>query len=155
MDWTAVDWIPIAWVIGGVLIILTELVVTGIVAVFFGIGAIVTGLAIALGMPGTGWAPFVLCSVVSIGTLVALRDRFSQWMRGNTVEGGGRGVDDDFVGRDAEVLSGFGEGDAGRGQIRYRGTSWAARSEHALEAGARVRITGRENITLTVAPLEA
>ena len=81
MDWTAVDWIPIAWVIGGVLIILTELVVTGIVAVFFGIGAIVTGLAIALGMPGTGWAPFVLCSVVSIGTLVALRDRFSPWMR--------------------------------------------------------------------------
>ena len=149
------DLIPLVWIVVGVLIILTELLVTGFVAVFFGIAAIVTGIAIALGLPGEGALPFVLFSVVAVGTLLALRQRFASWFRGHAVAGqGGGGADDDFIGRDAHVVSGFGASDSGRGEIDFRGARWAARSEHQLAAGALVIITARDNITLTVAPQE-
>jgi membrane protein implicated in regulation of membrane protease activity len=149
------DWIALAWVVIGILIILTELLVTGVVAVFFGIGAIVTGIAIALGLPGTGATPFVLFSGVSISSLVLLRRRFSSWFKGGATGDGTGGVGDDFIGRDAQVTRGFGSLDQGRGEVDFRGASWAARSDHQLAEGAFVVITGRDNLTLIVAPQES
>ena len=149
------DWIPLAWVAIGILIILTELLVTGIVAVFFGIGAIVTGIAIALGLPATGATPFVLFSGVSVASLVLLRKRFAEGFQGGATGEGSGGVGDDFIGRDARVTSGFGSLDQGRGEVDFRGAAWAARSDHELAEGALVVITGRDNLTLIVAPQES
>ncbi len=46
------DWIPLVWIVAGLLIVLLELFLSGFIAVFIGIGALVTGIAIALGLPG-------------------------------------------------------------------------------------------------------
>jgi membrane protein implicated in regulation of membrane protease activity len=148
------DWIPIVWVVFGLLMVLSELFLTGFIAIFIGIGAIVTGIAIALGMPGDGSLPFVLFSVVAVASLLALRARFSDWFRGRIRAGVSSEADDDFLGREALVLRGFGEADQGRGEVDYRGAHWSARSEHQLAEGEIAVITGRDNLTLIVARQE-
>lgn len=149
------DWIPTIWVVVGLLLILSELFVTGFVAVFLGVGALVTGIAIALGMPGDGALPFVVFSGVSVGTLLALRARFADWFKGGMHSGSSGEADDDFLGRDARVLRGFGQADRGRGEVEYRGAAWAARSRDILAEGELVIITGRNDMTLFVARQES
>lgn len=149
------DWIPIVWVVVGVVLILSEVIVTGVVAVFFGVAAIITGLAIVAGLPAQGPASFVLFSALSVGLLMILRRRFAVWLRGNVVDGGDSdGVEADFIGKDARVLDGFGADDHGRGRVDYRGAAWSAKCAATLAPGALVVITGRDNLTLLVEPQE-
>ena len=149
------EWIPTLWIAIGLLLVLSELFVTGFIAVFLGFGAIVTGIAIALGLDGEGALPFVLFSAVSVGSLLALRARFDDWFKGRLQMGSSAEADDDFLGRDARVLRGFGAGDHGRGEVDYRGSAWSARSEDALDEGELVVITGRDNLTLLVSRQES
>lgn len=154
VDWS-MDWIALAWVLVGIVLIVIEVMTTGFVAVFFGIAAIVTGLAITAGLPEDGPWPWVLFSVLSVGLLVLLRRRFSDWFRGSVLgEGGPPGADEDYIGREAIVLSGFGPQDHGRGQVEYRGAGWAACCDTELEPGARVTITAMNHLTLTVSAQE-
>ena len=67
------DWIPLVWIVAGLLIVLLELFLSGFIAVFIGIGALVTGIAIALGLPGEGALPFLVFVGVTVGSLLALR----------------------------------------------------------------------------------
>lgn len=160
MDGLDSEWIPLVWVLVGVALVIVEVMLTGFVAVFFGIGALVTGIALWIGMPGDGPAPWLLFSVVSAGLLAALRRRFAEWFRGGVVgEPGARGADDDFLGREARVLRGFGADDHGRGEIDFRGAAWQARAEQlpagtALAEGEFVTITGRDGMILLVARQE-
>ncbi|MEE4299054.1 MAG: NfeD family protein [Pseudomonadales bacterium] len=149
------EYIPTIWIVVGLLLILSELFVTGFVAVFLGFGALVTGIAVALGMPGEGALPFVVFSVVSVCSLLALRARFTGWFKGRMHMGTSDEADDDFLGRDARVLRGFGDGDHGRGEVDYRGAAWSARSDDVLSEGELVVITGRDNLTLLVARQES
>lgn len=149
------DLIPTIWIVVGMLMVLSEFFVTGFIAVFIGVGAIVTGIAIALGMPGDGALPFVTFSVVAVGSLLALRARFASWFRGGMHTGTSDEANDDFLGRDARVLGGFGEGDHGRGKVDYRGAAWSARADEVLAEGELVVITGRDNLTLFVARQES
>lgn len=149
------NWIPTVWIVAGLLLILSELFFTGFVAVFLGVGALVTGIAIALGLPGDGALPFVVFSCVSVGTLLVLRARFDGWFKGRMHGGSSDEADDDFLGRDARVLRGFGRADRGRGEVEYRGAAWAARSRDVLGEGELVIITGRDDMTLFVARQES
>jgi membrane protein implicated in regulation of membrane protease activity len=149
------DSIALIWVLVGVALIVTELLATGFIAVFFGVAAMITGIAIALGLPATGPWPWLLFSALSVGLLVVLRRQFSNWFRGRMVGGDSQpGVDEDFIGRDAKVLSGFGPEDHNRGQVDYRGAAWSARASVPLGVGDLVVITARDNLTLIVAPQE-
>ncbi len=69
-------------------------------------------------------------------------------------QGGGDEADDDFIGREARVIRGFGAEDRGRGEVDYRGSTWSARADRPLSEGDLVVIKGRENLTLIVAPQE-
>jgi membrane protein implicated in regulation of membrane protease activity len=149
------EWIPTLWIAIGMLLVLSELFITGFIAVFLGFGAIVTGIAIALGMSGEGALPFVVFSAASVGSLLALRSRFDNWFKGRLHAGDSDEADEDFLGRDARVLRGFGERDQGRGEVHYRGAAWSARSDDPLSEGDLVVITGRDNLTLLVARQES
>ena len=148
------DWIPLVWIVAGLAIVLLELFLSGFIAVFIGIGALVTGIAITLGLPSDGALPFLVFVVVTVGTLLGLRARFAVWFQGRVHQSGGGETDDDFVGREARVIRGFGAEDKGRGDVDYRGATWAARADLPLSQGDLVVIKGRENLTLIVAPQE-
>ena len=143
------------WVIAGILMILAEFIVPGLIVIFFGTSALITGLVMAWGLPSGNGIPFILFSVLAIVQIAVLRRVFKPWFLGGS-------VDDDsaleeYIGHEAVVLSGFEDG-AVRGQVDFKGTTWTARLENpeAVPAkGERVRITARDGLTLTITSINS
>lgn len=142
------DWIPIAWIVAGIVLILLEFVIPGLIVIFFGVGAIVTGLALLGGLPPNNGIPFFVFSGTSILSLVALRHRFTKIFRGSAIEGtdDAQAYGDDIVGQDAKVIN-WAEG---TGKIELRGTTWNARADEALAVGDHVRVVGRQGLHLKI-----
>ena len=51
----------IVWIVSGAAMILAEFLFSGFIVVFFGLGAVIAGIAIAFGIPGSGGIPFIIC----------------------------------------------------------------------------------------------
>ncbi len=140
------------WIMIGFALVIAEFFLTSFIVVFFGVAAIVVGVAIWLGLPADGGLAYIVFASVALLTLFALRARFREWFTGDVTEGG---LDEDFVGHDARVASGFDETTPARGKVTYRGASWDARSTSAqLAPDSYVRIVGRDGTVLQVAPLD-
>ena len=73
---------PWFWMILGALLILSEFFATGIVAIFFGIGAILVGIATALGLVSAPAEQIVLFAVLSVAALLLAREKIKVWFRG-------------------------------------------------------------------------
>ena len=143
---------PIIWIVVGLVLLGAELLFSGFIIVFFGIAAIATGVLIWGGMPTSNGIEFATFSAISIGLLVFLRRRFQSWFRGAETEGS----DEDIVGREGRVESGFDVAAPDRGKISFRGAGWDARTRVGpLAAGSYVRIVGRHGLTLEVEPVGA
>lgn len=144
----------VIWLIGGLLLMALEFVVPGGIVFFLGLGASLVAVLLYLGVID-GWLPaFTAWFVGSLALLFGLRGVVQRFVpatreRVNTDE------DLDAYDHDAEVtrrIPGSGEG-----RIAFRGSDWAARSYHDdcdLEAGTRVRILRRDNLTWVVEPLD-
>ena len=70
------------WMLVGIVLIITELLVTGIVAVFFGIAAIITGLLLQFGLIEALAMQYASFGIISVATLVLARKRMTHWFRG-------------------------------------------------------------------------
>lgn len=140
--------IALWWIVVGFGVMIAELFLSSFVVVFFGAGAILTGLAIWFGLPTGSGLQYLFFTVVSLVLLFGLRSHFQRMLKGGVADAG---VDEDFIGFEARVIDGFGEGDQGRGRIDYRGAAWQARSnQNGLAPGTLVRITARDGLTLLV-----
>ncbi len=145
MDWALI------WIVVGLALIVVEFFISGFVVIFFGIAALVTGLALWMGMSAEHGIPFIVFAVIAVGLLAVLRTRFKSWFVGTTLSAD---ADDDFVGHEAKIESGFEVGQPNRGKVSYRGTAWDARSTHGpIAPGTVVRITARHSMVLEVEPL--
>lgn len=147
----------IIWMLLGIFLILAEFVVPGLVVVFFGFSALIVGLLIWAGMPGEGPLPFVVFAAVSLGTLLLLRKQCKSWFVGKSIGSQIAGEDDDFLGREAVVASGFDNARAQAGRVTYRGTQWDARTkeETQLKTGDPVKIIGRKDSVLIIEKITA
>lgn len=147
----------IIWMLLGIFLILAEFVVPGLVVVFFGFSALIVGLLIWAGMPGEGPLPFVVFAIVSLGTLLLLRKQCKSWFVGKSIGSQIAGEDDDFLGREAIVASGFDNARAQAGRVTYRGTQWDARTkeETQLKTGDPVKIIGRKDSVLIIEKVTA
>jgi membrane protein implicated in regulation of membrane protease activity len=138
----------VIWVVLGVVLIAAEMLLNAFIIIFFGIAAVIVGILVELGMPETNGLPYVVFGVLSVALLVLLRSRFQSWFKGGSSSAE---QDDDFLGRDAVVESGFDAASAHRGKVTYRGASWDAHTTTGPFArGTYVRITGRDGSTLIV-----
>ena len=138
------------WIIVGLALIASELLFATFVVVFFGIAALATGILLWFGMPSTGGFPFIVFAAITVGLLFFLRSRFQQWFRGASLSGD---QDDDILGHEATVESGFEGASPTRGKVSYRGAGWDARCDTGpLSRGAFVRIVARHGLTLDVVP---
>jgi inner membrane protein len=140
------------WVVLGLLFVLVEILTPSFVFVFFGTAAIATGLAVALGLPHTYGLPFVLFVALTVGQIYFFRAVFTRWFAGGEGRAAGAVGDDEFVGREVVVVSGF-EAEGGRGKVTFRGAHWSAVSNHALSPGEIALIQGREGLTLVLEKL--
>jgi len=135
----------VIWFLVGLGLLLLELVLPGLVILFFGAGAWVTALVCALVDINLNWQIFIFLLASLLG-LVLLRkylkrrffDRKSEEVADQLEE---------FIGREAEALDDFKDG---AGKVEFRGTHWSAVSEGEVKKGQKVTITSKESLTLKV-----
>lgn len=138
----------VVWIIVGVLLILTELMATSIVAVFLGIGAIVTGVLLYFGVIESFAAQAVVFGVVSLSSLVLARKRFKAIFGGFTADAGEQSTQfQRDIGERVTVLADF---EQGAGRVTLNGVAWNAVSSDDLKAGEVAWVIANEGINLTV-----
>lgn len=138
------------WFLIGLILMLLELVIPGLVLIFFGIGAWVAALACLLFDPGlnTQLLIFLASSIVSLALLRRmLRNRY---MDRNEPLGGN--LEDEYIGQTAVAVTSFNAGETGK--VSFKGTNWEAVATQPVTEGQQLRITGYKSIRLFVEPLQ-
>ncbi|KKO45165.1 peptidase [Arsukibacterium ikkense] len=140
--------IAMIWIIVGVLLILSELLATSIVAVFLGIGAIVVGILLQLGWIESPSAQFLIFGIVSLALLFGSRGHFKRWFTGYTADRGEQPFKlSEDIGNRVTVLADF---EQGAGRVVLNGVQWDARSSEPLKAGDVAWVIANEGIHLMV-----
>lgn len=139
------------WLILGALLVLSEFFVTGIVAIFFGVGAILVGLATAVGLLDSAPEQIVMFAVLSVAALLLARERVKVWFRGNVSERWDG--DKDLIASRGERVTVTADFIDGVGRVRLSGADWKAELESAdetLAVGDTAWVVGHRGITLQV-----
>ena len=137
------------WLSLGLILAISEFAVPGFVIIFFGAGALVTGVVklIFPGLPDS--FALLLFALSSLGSLLAFR---KTWVGGKVLRDGntkdGDDVDETCVGRKVTVVEPIAPGKAGK--VELNGANWTAESDDALEAGTTAMVTDRHGLTLVV-----
>ncbi len=137
------------WLSLGLLLAVSEFVVPGFVIIFFGAGALVTGLLKLLwnGLPDS--LALLLFALFSLGSLLLFR---RTWVGGKVLRDDGTknegDVDETCIGRKVSVVEAIAPGKAGK--VELNGANWTAEAEESLEAGAVAIVTERRGLTLVV-----
>ena len=140
------------WLGVGFALVLAEVLMGNFILFFLGVASIVTGVALWLGLPADNGVPFLLFAALSVALLIGLRSRMSNVAVGDVATSS---ADEDFVGRDVQIESGFDAASPGRGRVNYRGASWSAKSDQShLPSGSFATIVARESNLLFVAAAE-
>lgn len=136
------------WLILGALLVLSEFFMTSIIAIFFGVGAILVGIGTALGLISGLTEQVLLFAILSVAVLLFARENVKVWFRGR--------VSDSWSG-DQNLISSRGERVLvsddfvqGNGRVRLSGAEWDAESEDELKQGDVAWVTGNRGIILLV-----
>ncbi len=136
------------WFLVGLILVVGEFVVPGLIVIFFGIGAWLTAaLCMVLDVPlAVQLAVFL---VGSIACLVVLRRRFQKLFKGLVRHQNPDGSDSsELIGEQGVVCAPIGPG--GPGKVELRGTTWNAEADVELETGKRVEVVKTRGLTLMV-----
>lgn len=137
------EWTTIAWLIFGGLLMGAELLIPGLVVVFFGAAAVLVGVASWLGLVSSLGGGVALWLAGSTGLVLATRST-ARRLAGGETQRASTDEELDAFGQPVEVLEAVGPDQEGR--IRFRGTTWRARTiEERLAPGDRARIVTRDN----------
>ena len=148
------DWLTpqLAWFAGGVLFILLEFIIPGVLLVFFGIGAILTALLAWLEVLPSLTEQLIFFCVSSLALLFGLRKYLSRFFKGEVSDDGMFLDSGEYKGKTARVTRKIAP-ESPDGRIQFEGTEWKAVSGSIIEEGTLIEITGKKNITFTVKPV--
>ena len=140
--------LPLVWILLGLFLILSELIATSIIAVFLGIGALVTGSLLYIGAINSLAMQLWLFSGISLLSLMIARRRLKQFFVGGTIQ---KNQQSNFlqqaIGQRVEVINNF---EQGRGRVKLNGVQWTAYSKEPLVQGDIAWIVHNEGIELYV-----
>ena len=107
------------WIVGGLLLLVLEISVPGgIILLFFGAAALVVGTLLGIGVEAPVWLQLALFSIISVLSLVTLRNPILQRLKGES----DLNPIDSLLGTTAIVTE---EVPAGaRGKAELRGATW-------------------------------
>ena len=146
----AFSW-PTIWLLFGIALIVLELLLTSFISLFFGLGALVTALALTLGLPASGWPVWSVFLGSSVLLLFGTRARFKQYFVGDEFAEGDSELDAGLLGQRVQYVSGFTTEQPGEGLVQFRGSNWQARSEAAtVSAEAQLEIVKFKSNTLWI-----
>jgi len=144
------DGLAWAWIILGVALMLAELLVPGLVVLFFGVAALGVGGLVALGLIQTWTTAVGAWAVGSLALVLGLRSGAKRLLPGES-DRASTDEDVEAYGEVVDVVEAVGPIESGR--IRFRGVTWAAQTvEGTIPAGARARIVARDNLVWIVEP---
>ena len=142
--------IEVLWFVLGAVFFLLELAIPGVVFVFFGIAAWLTGgLTYLFGISlEAQLIVFVMGAVLGILTLRRLlKERFL-----NEPQATEEDLAKEFEGEKVVAETDFDS--SGEGKVAYRGSTWKATASHPVKKGDPLRVVAKRNIKLEVEPLE-
>jgi inner membrane protein len=131
------------WFSLGLLFLALELLTVGFFFFFLGIGSLLTGLLLLLNIDLSISAQITSAVLISLGSLLALRNPMKKWFNSNK-----NGGYHDFEGTIIEVSTWNTAHQTGT--AIFRGTQWQLKSNSQLSAGQQVKILEVDGITLVV-----
>lgn len=140
----------IIWAIAGGIMILLEFIVPGGIIVFLGVAASIVGLSVYLGFINTFVSALLAWFILSIFLMLVLRSFFMKYFEGDSnIEN----VDEDadLLGVLVEVVEEVLPYKEGR--VRFRDTTWSARSEETFSVGSKATVSGRDGNHLIIKSL--
>ena len=147
------EWLKpeLIWFIAGLIMLLAEFAMPGLIIFFFGVGAWLVAL-ICLFTDISINIQLTLFLIASILLLVSLR----RWLKNIFVGRTGQKESADeilqeFVGEKAVVTREINPQTGGK--VEFHGTNWNAEADEMIYEGASVEIIGKNNITLKVKAL--
>ena len=147
------DWLKpeLIWFIAGLIMLLVEFAIPGLIIFFFGIGAWLVAL-ICLFTDISVNLQLILFLIASLLLLISLR----KWLKNIFVGriGQNESVDEllqEFVGKKAVVTREINP--QTEGKVEFHGTNWNAEADEKIDKGTSVEIIGKNNITLKVKAL--
>ena len=144
---------PLGWLIVGVIIMVSELIIPGGVVFFLGAACVLVAPAIYLGFVTTWVGALTLFFISSLVLVISLRMVVSRFAEGDSTVGNTEELLDELD-EIVDVIETIGPAD-NPGLVKFRGTSWRALGEgEEIPAGNTARIVSRENITLLVEPAD-
>ena len=136
------------WIIGGLLLVLSEFAVPGFVVCFFGASAMAVGvLTWVFPAMGTG-AKLLIFGLGGLVLLLGCRRYMPKAFQGDRKLRGDNPDDDELAGSRAVVAEDIGADMPGK--VDFRGSLWTARAEEPLPKGTAVVVVRRDNIELVV-----
>ncbi len=141
----------IIWTLVGLGLLLLELMLPGLIVVFFGLGAFVVAIVSAFVPISLEWQLGIFI-ISSVAMLISLRHLAKKVFMGTQTSINGMSENlSEYIGQQAVVKEQIGPGK--KGKVEYHGTDWSAESEHTIEPGTTVEIIGQDNIVLKVKPI--
>jgi membrane protein implicated in regulation of membrane protease activity len=135
------------WFIMGAVLIFLELVVPGGIVVLLGAAALLVGSLLFYGAIETLFAALITWFISSLVFIFGLRGFFMKYFEGDS-QVDNVDEDSDLIDSVVEVVEIIYPHKEGR--VRFRDTTWNARSDQELAAKAKARIVKRDGNTLVV-----
>lgn len=139
----------ILWFVAGLILVMLEFVLPGVIIVFFGIGAWIAAAATWLDLTVSLESQLVVFSTASLVSLFSLRRYIRSRFTGVVSDEQNPLANyDDFTGRTVTALEDLKPGRPGT--VEFRGTHWRALSDCPIKAGDLATIRKLDGITLVV-----
>ena len=135
----------VIWFLIGLGLLLLELVIPGLVILFFGVGAWVTALVCAITDINLNWQIFIFL-IASLLGLVLLRKYLKKRFFNRTDKEIADQLEE-FIGRKAKAIEDFKDG---TGKVEFKGTHWTATCADPVSKGDWVLIKSKDSLTLKV-----
>ncbi|MBN2441638.1 MAG: NfeD family protein [Spirochaetales bacterium] len=139
----------IFWLILGLILIIAEIFIPGVIVIFFGFGALITALTTTIGLTGDIYLQIIFFAASSLLLLILFRNIIYKRIYKKVPAGNNPDTINLEIGKIVPVEELIEPYEVG-GKVRYQGTLWAAKAEERITPGESVRIIGYENLTIVV-----
>lgn len=140
--------VALIWIVIGILLLISELLLTSVVAVFIGVGAIITGLLLHWEIINETSTQFAVFGISSAVLLVLARGKLKALFKGYTADNDPSKPNfQRDIGARVKVVKTF---QHGAGRVVLNGVQWDAFSEDDLQEGDTAWVIANEGIQLTV-----
>lgn len=134
------------WLIVGIVFIIMEMFIPGLIIGFFGLGALITCLTTFIGITTNFTSQMITFSVLSILLLLLFQKALQKKIHGKNEDTTNFNIQ---IGKVVPVTE-FIDPEEGPGKVKYQGAIWSASSEDKIAPGESARVIGCDNLTLIV-----